>query len=130
VGTSIPTGSRIVGQDPNPQEVKGVFNSLLRFREAVERGDLGQIARAAELFDEDLDRLTASRASLGVSLQQIDDLNRNHEDRNNDLTQSESRLFDADIAATIADLNGRQIAYEASLKLLAGTNRLNLFDFI
>jgi flagellar hook-associated protein 3 FlgL len=130
VGTVTPTDSRVVGSDPNPQEVRGIFNTMLRFRDAVERGDVGGVARASQLLDEDLDRLTTSRSSLGVSLQQIDDLNRNHEDRTNDLKESESKLFDADLATTIAELNGRQTAYEAGLKLLASSSRLNLFDYI
>jgi len=129
-GTLTPSDTRIVGTDPNPQEVRGIFNSLLRFQQAVEKGDIGAIGRVAELVSDDLARLTSSRASLGVSLQQIDDLTRNHEDRFNDLKESESRLLDADLAATITELNGRQVAYEAGLKLLANSGQMNLFDFI
>jgi flagellar hook-associated protein 3 FlgL len=129
-GSLTPSNSQLVGIDTNPQEVKGIFNSLLRFREAVRAGNLGEISRASQLFDEDLERLTSSRGSLGVSLQQIDDLTRNHEDRNNELVARESQLIDADLAATITELTGRQVAYEASLQLLAGSNRMNLFDFL
>jgi flagellar hook-associated protein 3 FlgL len=130
VGSFTATDSRLVGTDPNPQEVRGIFNSLLRFRDAVERGDTGQVARASQLLDEDLNRLSSSRGSLGVSLQQIDDLTRNHEDRSNQLVERESKLIDADLPATITELTGRQVAYQASLQLLSGANRLNLFDFL
>ncbi|MBU6237916.1 MAG: hypothetical protein KGQ51_08805 [Planctomycetes bacterium] len=129
-GSFTPSNSELVGVDRNPQEVRGIFNSLLRFREAVRAGDLAEISRASQLFDEDLDRMTSSRGSLGISLQQIDDLKQNHEDRNNDLVARESQLLDADLAATITELTGRQVAYEASLQLLAGSNRMNLFDFL
>ncbi|MFO0014592.1 MAG: hypothetical protein ACK553_17795 [Planctomycetota bacterium] len=130
VGSFTATDSRLVGSDPNPQEVRGIFNSLLRFRDAVQQGDPGQVSRAAQLLDEDLGRLSSSRGSLGVSLQQMDDLTRNHEDRTNGLVEQESKLIDTDLVATINDLRGRQTAYEASLQLLTGTNRLNLFDFL
>ncbi len=130
VGTVTATDSRIVGVDGNPQEVRGIFNSMLRFRDAVQTGDSGAIARASDLLDQDLERIGTSRSSLGVSLLQIDDLNRNHEDRFNDLKASESKYLDADLASTITELNGRQIAYEAGLKLLADNNRLNLFNYI
>lgn len=129
-GSFTATDSRLIGKDPNPQEVRGIFNSLLRFREAVDRGDAGQVARASQLLDEDLDRLSGARGSLGVSLQQIEDLTQNHEDRNNDLVARESQLVDADLAATITELTGRQVAYQASLQLLAGSSRMNLFDFL
>lgn len=130
IGTTTAIDSRIVGTDPNPQEVKGIFNSIIRFRNAVEKGDQGQIARASSLLDEDINRLAMSRSSLGVSLQQIDDMTRNHEDRNLDLKENESKILDADMATVISEMNGRQIAYEAGLQLLAGTNKLNLFDYI
>jgi len=130
IGSFTATNSRLIGVERNPQEVKGIFNSLLRFREAVRAGDFGEISRASQLFDEDLDRMTSSRGSLGISLQQIDNLKQNHEDRNNDLAARESQLLDADLAPTITELTGRQVAYEASLQLLAGSNRMNLFDFL
>jgi flagellar hook-associated protein 3 FlgL len=123
-------GSQIVGTDPNPQEVRGVFNSLLRLREALTKSDAGQIARASGLLDEDLDRLSGSRGSLGISLQQIDDLQRNHEDRQNELKAAESENLDADMASVITELNARQVAYEAGLKLLANNSKLSIFDFI
>jgi flagellin-like hook-associated protein FlgL len=119
-----------VGADPNPQEVRGIFNSLLRFREAVRVADPAMVARASQLFEEDVSRLSSSRGSLGISLQQIDDLTQNHEDRTTDLTKRESQLIDADLAATITEITGRQTAYQASLQLLSSNNRLNLFDFL
>lgn len=123
-------GSQIVGTDPNPQEVRGVFNSLLRLREALTKNDAGQIARASNLLEEDLDRLSGSRGSLGISLQQIDDLQRNHEDRQNELKSAESLNLDADMASVITELNARQVAYEAGLKLLANNSKLSIFDYI
>lgn len=123
-------GSQIVGTDPNPQEVRGVFNSLLRLREALTKSDAGQIARASNLLDEDLDRLSGSRGSLGISLQQIDDIQRNHEDRQNELKAAESENLDADLASVITELNARQVAYEAGLKLLANNSKLSIFDYI
>jgi flagellar hook-associated protein 3 FlgL len=130
VGSITATDSRLVGTDPNPQEVRGIFNSLLRFRDAVRTEDPAMVARASQLFDEDISRLSSSRGSLGISLQQINDLTQNHEDRSNDLTERESKLIDTDLAATITEITGRQTAYQASLQLLSSSNRLNLFDFL
>ncbi|MBM3964262.1 MAG: flagellar hook protein, partial [Planctomycetes bacterium] len=82
------------------------------------------------LLDEDLDRLSSSRGSLGISLQQIDDIQRNHEDRQNELKAAESENLDADLASVITELNARQVAYEAGLKLLANNSKLSIFDYI
>ena len=64
----------LIGKDPNPQEVKGVFNSLIRLREAIVAKDTTAVARAVELVDLDLSRLSLSRGALGVQQQRIDDL--------------------------------------------------------
>jgi flagellin-like hook-associated protein FlgL len=105
-------------------------NEEKQLREALTKSDAGQIARASGLLDEDLDRLSGSRGSLGISLQQIDDLERNHEDRQNELKAAESENLDADMASVITELNARQVAYEAGLKLLANNSKLSIFDFI
>jgi flagellar hook-associated protein 3 FlgL len=120
----------IVGRDPNPHEVRGVFNSLIRLRNAITNKDSGEVGRVSEMLDEDLSRLSASRASLGITQQQIDDLKSVQEDRNIELKADESRNLDADMATTISELNARQTAYEANLRLLANATRLSLFDFI
>jgi len=120
----------IVGKDPNPQEVKGVFNSLIRLRDAIAAQDTSAIARAVELVDGDLSRLTLSRGSLGVQQQRIDALKNLQEDNKIELQADESRNLDADFAKTITELQGRQAAYEASLKLLGNSSQLSLFNYI
>ena len=120
----------ILGKDPNPQEVKGVFNSLIRLREAVTAQDTTGIARAVELLDQDLSRLSLSRGSLGVRQQRIDDLKSLQEDNQIELKADESRNFDADLVQTISELQARQASYEASLKLLGNSSQLSLFNYI
>ncbi len=120
----------LVGQDPNPQEVKGVFNSLIRLREAISAKDTSAIARAVDLVDADLSRISLSRGSLGVQQQRIDDLKTLQEDNQVELKADESRNFDADLAKTITELQARQAAYEASLKLLGNASQLSLFNYL
>ncbi len=129
-GTANANGFTIVGADPNPQEVSGVFNSLFRLRDAIQSNDLDGIGRASALLDEDLNRLSATRASLGIEQQQIDTLKTRQEDSQNLLKDDESKNLDADMATTISDLTGRQVAYQASLQLLSNTQKLSLFDYI
>ena len=120
----------VVGNDPNPQEVKGVFNSLIRLREAISAKDTSAIARAVELVDADLSRLSLSRGSLGVQQQRIDDLKSLQEDNQVQLKADESQNFDADLAKTITELQARQASYEASLKLLGNASQLSLFNYL
>ena len=120
----------IKGKDPNPQEVKGVFNSLIRLREAIIAKDTSAVARAVELVDLDLSRLSLSRGSLGVQQQRIDDLKSLQEDNRIQLKAEESQNLDADLAQTISELQARQASYEASLKLLGNSSQLSLFNYL
>lgn len=121
---------RLIGKDPNPQEVKGIFNSLLRLRDAIEANNPSATARAVELLDGDLSRLSLSRGDLGVQQQRIDNLINFQEETKIELKADESRNFDADLTATISDLTARQVAYEASLKLLANASQMSLFNYL
>lgn len=121
---------RIAGSDPNPQEVRGMFNSLFRLREAIRNQDQNGISRAVALVDEDLSRLSLTRGSLGVEQQRIDSLKANQELTTINLKADQSNLFEADFPSIISELNARQIAYEASLKLLGNTNQTSLFNYI
>ena len=128
--TLVGTTYSVEGTDPNPQEVKGVFNSLIRLREAITAQDTTAIARAIELIDHDLSRLSLARGGLGVQQQRIDDLKSLQEDNKIELRADESRNFEADLVQTISDLQARQVSYEASLKLLGNASQLSLFNYI
>ena len=103
---------------------------MIRLREAISAKDTSAIARAVELVDADLSRLSLSRGSLGVQQQRIDDLKSLQEDNQIELKADESRNFDADLAKTITELQARQASYEASLKLLGNASQLSLFNYI
>jgi flagellar hook-associated protein 3 FlgL len=130
VANTTGTGYVLTGSDPNPQEVKGVFNSLSRLRSAIASQDTTEIARAISLIDEDLNRLSLSRGSLGVEQQRIDGLRFFQEDSKISTKADESKNLDADLPTVISSLNARQAAYEASLKLLANINQTSLFNYI
>ena len=120
----------LIGKDPNPQEVKGVFNSLIRLREAIVAKDTTAVARAVELVDLDLSRLSLSRGALGVQQQRIDDLKSLQQNNQIEMKADESKNLDADLAQTISELQARQASYEASLKLLGNSSQLSLFNYL
>jgi flagellin-like hook-associated protein FlgL len=135
-GSTSATASTLAGQytltgtDPNPQEVKGVFNTLVRLREAIQNKDSVAIGRAVELADLDLQRLSLTRGSLGVQQQRIDNLKELQELTRIELKADESRNLDTDLAQAITDLTARQAAYEASLRLLSNSSQLTLFNYL
>lgn len=120
----------LAGSDSNPQEVRGIFNSLVRLRNAVFDSDLDGISRAAQTLDEDIDRLSKARGDLGIEQQRIDSLILISESKSINIQSQVSEERDADLAQVISELTSRQAAQEASLNLLGQTARLSLFDFL
>ena len=124
------TDYEVVGSDPNPQEVDGIFNTLIRMRNAIADGDSPQIARATELLDADLDRMSLARGALGVTQQRIDRLVDTNEESQLSLKAQESENIDADFAEVVSELQSRQAAQEATLSLLSQVTRMSLFDYL
>jgi len=120
----------ITGRDPNPQEVKGAFNSILRLRQAVADGNTAEIGRASEMINRDIDRLSFTRGTLGMRLQRIDSVRTLTEDNITQLKSQESENRDVNFASLITELNARQATYEANLRLLAQANQQSIFNYI
>lgn len=120
----------ITGRDTNPQEVKGAFNSILRLRQAIADGNTAEIGRASEMIDQDIDRLSYTRGSLGIRMQRIDSVRALTEDNLLQLKSQESDNRDVDFASLITELNARQAAYEANLRLLAQANQQSIFNYL
>lgn len=130
VGTLTGTEYRIAGSDPNPKEVDGIYNSLIRLRDAIGKEDLNGIDRSMLMLDSDLDRLTLTRGELGVRMQRIDRLQSSNESAQIELKSQESDAIEADLASVISEMSSRQIAQEASLRILGQTTKMSLFDFL
>lgn len=120
----------ITGRDTNPQEVKGAFNSTLRLRQAIADGNIAEIGRASEMINRDIDRLSFTRGTLGIRLQRIDSVRTLTEDNITQLKSQESENRDVDFASLITELNARQAAYEANLRLLAQANQQSIFNYL
>ncbi|MEA1951293.1 MAG: flagellar hook-associated protein FlgL, partial [Planctomycetota bacterium] len=61
----------LTGDDPNPQETKGLFTALLRLREALQANDVLEAQRSIELLDDGATDLNFSRAELGARQQSL-----------------------------------------------------------
>jgi flagellar hook-associated protein 3 FlgL len=128
--TSGGTTAVLTGSEINPQEVAGVFNSLLRLASALETNNLSDIERAMALLDEDFDRINFSRAEIGFRGRNLEALQIRIDDETNQVNGSLSQEIDTDYAAAIASLASRQAALEASLRLSAQLSQLTLLNFL
>jgi flagellin-like hook-associated protein FlgL len=118
------------GEDVNPRETKGVFNTLLRLSAAIEDFDLTEIERAASMLDDDFRRLNFARAELGSRGRAFDAIERRVEDEEVELRATLSNEIDADMVRAISELAARQTSLEASLRVAGGLMQTTLMDFL
>lgn len=118
------------GQDVNPLETEGVFNSLVRLQQALLDFDMGQIERTVAMLDEDFQRLNFARADLGARAATLNAFKRRAEDEEVELTATLSNEIDADMVQAISDLASRQANMEATLQMIGRSMQLTVLDFL
>ena len=129
--TAMPGPTEVLaGDDPNPLESNGIFNALLRLREAIAENDLDGIDRAVARLDENYDTLSFSRAELGARSRGLEVLKQRHEDEDVELRRVLSNEIDTDLVEAISQMTIRQASLQASLRLIGRTLQLTLLDFI
>jgi flagellar hook-associated protein 3 FlgL len=130
IATTSASGDTLTGSEPNPQEVSGVFNSLLRLHDALVNFDRGKLERAVALLDDDFDRVNFARGEIGARNRTLDTIRSQLEDEQILLQSNLSDEIDTDLAEAIANLAARQAALQASLQLAAQLFRTSLLDFL
>jgi len=128
--TTSASGDTLTGTDPDPQEVSGVFNTLLRLKDALTNFSHEKLSRATELLDTDLDRVNFARADVGQRNQTITTISKQLDDETVELKSNLSDAIDANLPQTISDLVGRQAAIQASLQLAATVFQTTLLNYL
>ncbi len=124
------TAESLLGQDANPIETQGIFNSLLRLSDAIDNYDAAALERIVEMLDADFDRLNFGRAAIGTHEQGLDALSTRNQDEQVELKVALSGEIDVDFAEAATNFTARQAAYEASLRSIASLYSLSLLDFL
>lgn len=125
------TGDFVIGgRDVSGVEVDGVFNSLLKLRNAISNEDYASMESIWGSLDQDLERLSIARGFVGTRQQDIASRLEKSEDEIVQLKTIESDNADTDLAGVISELSQRQAALTASLQLLGQTARNTLFDYL
>ncbi len=124
------TAEQLTGKDPNPQEVSGIFNSLVRLGDAIKVNDNAAIERAVALLDKDFDRINSARADIGARGQQLDAIKNQLDDQTVQLKATLSQDEDIDVVQAYTELASRQAAYQASLQLAAKFYQQSLLNYL
>lgn len=131
VATTSPGAPEVLtGRDVHPQETHGVFNSLIRLKQALVENDPREVQRSLELLDEDMDRVNFGRAEIGARQQGLDTLQARLATEHIELKGALSQEIDVDFAKAISDLTARQFALQAALKTTAGLLQQTLLNYI
>jgi len=128
--TSGGTAAVLTGSEINPQEVEGIFNTLIRLSAALASNNEQDIERAMALLDDDFDRINFSRAEIGFRGRNLDSLKSRLDDETNQVKGALSQEIDTDYTAAVSSLASRQAALEASLRLMAQLSQITLLNFL
>ena len=128
--TSGGAAERVLGDDVNPLETEGVFNSLLRLSDALTNNDLPGIQRAVNMLDDDFQRLIFARAELGARERSLNVLSDRLDEEDVQLRATLSQEIDADLVESISELSARQANMEATLRLVGQTLQLSVLNFL
>jgi flagellin-like hook-associated protein FlgL len=124
------TSQVLTGRDTNPQEVKGVFNSLIRLRNALRANDEVQTDRAVALVETDLTNVNFVRAEIGARQQGVEVLQTRLADETINLESALADEIEVDFATAVSNLVTRQASLQASLQMTAQLSRLTLLDYL
>ncbi|MGI9470667.1 MAG: flagellar hook protein [Rubripirellula sp.] len=130
IGSQVGSVDTIVGRDYARRDAGGALDTLLRLRSAVQDGDLPEIERLQAKLDVDLDRASRSRGRVGIWTRNAEQLKAVAEDNVIALQGHLSNEIDADLATVISDLNQRQVALEASMRIIGQTSQLTVLNFL
>jgi flagellar hook-associated protein 3 FlgL len=129
-GSIVGAVDTLIGVDYATRDAGGALDTLLRMKKAVEAGDIPEIERLQAKLDVDLDRSSRTRGRIGVWSRNLDELRTTTEDRIVDMEAFRSVEADADLAKVISDISQRQLALEASMRLIGQTSQLTVLNYL
>ncbi|MAI30691.1 MAG: flagellar hook protein [Planctomycetaceae bacterium TMED240] len=130
VGSVIGPVDTIIGSDFHTRDAGGTLDTLLRLRTAVKSGDIPEIARLQATLDLDLDRGSRARGRVGVWSRNAQQLSDVAESRLISMKSQLSDEIDADLATVVSDMSQRQLALEASMRLIGKTSQMTVLNFL
>jgi flagellar hook-associated protein 3 FlgL len=128
--TNAGSGATINGGDVGKARADGIFTHLMQLRDALAKDDTRGITVATSAIEQDLTRLTNTRAQVGVRAQRV----QQETQRSTDLKTAEQSMLEniqgADMTAVITRFTQLQQQLQASLQVGAKTMQTSLLDFL
>jgi len=116
------TGGEIAGS--------GVFDALVQLRDALAANDPAMVASLMDTLTESSDNVMGLESQNGLSRHHLDMTLTRIETAKTNILSFLSETEDADLADTIMQYNGAEMAYEAALQITSKALNLNIMDFV
>jgi flagellar hook-associated protein 3 FlgL len=108
----------------------GLLNTLVNLSTSLENADFDNIRASLDEFDDDLDTLLNTQATIGGTLSRLEMTKSKLEDDNVTFTKFRSNSEDIDMAKVISDIQYQETALEASLQVGANAVQSSLLDYM
>jgi flagellar hook-associated protein 3 FlgL len=108
----------------------GVFRNLAALKTALENNDGNAIRNTIAALEQDFQRATAARTTLGARAERLERTSERLQDLQHEIRSLQSTVEDVDLADAISLLQQRQIALQATLGASGQILPLSLLDFL
>lgn len=110
--------------------IQPVLSELADLVDSLRTGDVTTVAGHIDLLDDELDRVTAETANIGLAARQLDAVQERMGSAHLDIKKRLSDVEDTDMAEAIVELKSREQGYQATLATIARQNRQSLIDYL
>jgi flagellin-like hook-associated protein FlgL len=124
------TDSVLTGNDPNPQETESLYNALIRLQVAMTKNDTREIERATQLLDESVAKLDASRATLGVMQNSLDNVQARLDEEAVQHQETLNYTLRIDYADASLAFLAQQLSYQASMQVATTMLQMSLLNYL
>jgi flagellar hook-associated protein 3 len=129
-GTVAGSTATLAGTDPNPGQVDGVFNTLIRLEQALNTNDTLGIQNGLAALGNDQNRLNLAHSTLGEQEQSLSNIQSQLTTTATSLQSSLSDNVNVDMASVISQLTEAQTSMQASLETTALVSKLTLLNYL
>ena len=122
--------STILGTNNHQASVDGVFDTLLRLRDALADNDLTEIALVTSQLDDDRDRVLSAEGTVAARLSVMDSTATRVSAEGVQLQELAAQVLEPDFSETVTKLVNQQTALEAALSVTSKVLQGSLFDLL
>jgi len=124
------TGADLGVLTSGPVRTDGLFDHLIRMKNALIANDSDEISAVTAALENDLQRVLTVRSDVGSRVRQVEMIRERIEAELVDTKEYLSNVMDIDFAETLTEFRVLQTTFEASLQVTSSILQMSLLDFL